>query len=39
MHRLNPSLKMIGMVFLIVCIFLPSGFFGQAILLLITTVL
>lgn len=34
-HRLNPSLKLIGVVFLLVMVFLPTGFFGQLILIII----
>jgi energy-coupling factor transport system permease protein len=34
-HRFNPSLKLIILLFFIVMIFLPAGFFGQIILLVI----
>lgn len=33
MHNLNPSLKLISVIFIIVMIFLPIGFFGQLICL------
>lgn len=35
MHKMNPSLKLMITIFLIVMIFLPIGFFGQLICLLI----
>lgn len=35
MHNLNPSLKLISVVFIIILIFLPIGFFGQ----LVTTII
>ncbi len=35
MHQMNPSLKLMITIFLIVMIFLPIGFFGQLICLLI----
>ncbi len=31
MHNLNPSLKLISVIFIIIMIFLPIGFFGQLI--------
>jgi energy-coupling factor transport system permease protein len=34
-HRFNPSLKLIMLVFFIVMIFLPLGFFGQLILFVV----
>lgn len=39
MHRLNPSIKFLGFIFLIIMIFLPLGFFGQLILLTIILLL
>lgn len=33
MHNLNPSLKLISVIFIIIMIFLPIGFFGQLICL------
>jgi energy-coupling factor transporter transmembrane protein EcfT len=38
-HRLNPSLKIIVMVFFIVLVFLPTGLFGQVFLLIIASCL
>ncbi len=35
MHKMNPSLKLMITIFLIIMIFLPIGFFGQLIYLLI----
>ncbi|MDR0739354.1 MAG: energy-coupling factor transporter transmembrane protein EcfT [Mycoplasmataceae bacterium] len=37
-HKFNPSLKLIILVFFIVMIFMPIGFFGQAIIFIILTI-
>jgi energy-coupling factor transporter transmembrane protein EcfT len=38
-HNLNPSLKLIGVVLIIVLIFLPLGFFGLSICFVILSIL
>lgn len=38
-HRLNPSLKIIIILFLIILVFLPTGLFGQVFLLVISLIL
>jgi energy-coupling factor transporter transmembrane protein EcfT len=36
-HRLNPSLKMIVTLFVVILVFLPTGLFGQVFLLLLVS--